>query len=218
MDRTVAHDHVEAAGMTAVDVREPALLRQAETVADVLVGTRHGWRNSQLAPSTLARSGRVLVGPRLLRCSRSGHAQAVGAADVVGRHERGEGRVRAGPVRLDVGEDALTLRRIYRLSCSPRGGSCCSGHPGCCSESWSVFHENLWWFHSRCPPSGRGGNGRTREHHAHLLADALHRAGESIGRDPAGAIEFWHSVPADRSALIQAMGTAGNREKPPLTT
>ena len=65
VDGTIAHRHVEPAGMPAVDVRERALPRQVEAVADVLVIARMAGKLPGWAVAWLTVRG-FWIGPSLL--------------------------------------------------------------------------------------------------------------------------------------------------------
>ncbi len=181
MDRSVAHGHVEAARMAAVDIREASLQGSAQTVADVLVGPQRVGvdpvRSVDLAAGHVLRAEVGDVAGAGIALERGG-----GVADVVRRHERGEGRVRAGPVRRGVGEDALTHRRITGRRALPeedRVGQAildaAQGRVGVPSE--------LGVTEAR-PRRRTGMDDGPREHHAHLDADALRRGPEITGAQP----------------------------------
>ena len=108
VDGTIAHGHVEPAGMSAVDIRERALRRQVEAVADVLLIARMIGK----VPRRAIRLASVRI---LDRSKLAGEALSVTravAADIVGGHERGVVGVGARPVRLDGTNPAGTWRSI----------------------------------------------------------------------------------------------------------
>ena len=78
-----------------------------------------------------------------------------------------------------------------------------------------VFHANLVFLNP--VPADRRGDRGTREHDAHLWSPCSERRpGRIRGGQPLehGIPTFWPLT----TVPCQAMGTAGNREKPPLTT